>query len=102
MKSETFDSVFKALGIEHGVRWHYLAAYRDHPGGERTYSICAVYIDGENRLEYWTENPAMTPTGYDLGELIDDLRHMLDDACAYEPVAFDELRLAMEIRRRGA
>ena len=43
----------------------------------------------------------MAPSGCDLDDLIGTLQHMLDDARAYEPVVFDELRPVMEIKRRG-
>jgi hypothetical protein len=82
------------------MSWHFLAVWRDLSEGERTYSLCEVYFDESGRLDGWTESPVMTPSGCDLDDLIGALQHMLDDARAYEPVAFDELRPGMQIKRR--
>jgi hypothetical protein len=66
--------------------------------GEQTYSICEVYFDKSGRLDGWTECSEMRPMGESLEDLIGDLQHVLDDARAYEPVRFEDLRPGSELR----
>lgn len=79
--------------------WRYQPVWAEH-NGEKVYSLCEVYFDGDGRLEHWTESPAMLPQGIgDVQELRGDLTRMLMDAYKWEAVEFKTLAPGMSFRR---
>ena len=82
------------------MSWRYQPVWRDDPASGRSYSLCEVYLDRHGRLDHWTECAAIPASGEDLGDLIGDLRHMLEDAEEWEPVRFASLMVGMRFKRR--
>lgn len=81
--------------------WRYQPVYTEDPDGARTYSLCEVYLDDAGKLEMWTEEKRMTPTGETAQDLIGDLIMMLSDAHKWEPVRFDDMEPGMQLERAG-
>ncbi len=65
----------------------------------QTFTICEVYIDKDKRLEAWTENRSVQPSGGSLSDLQSDLAYMLADSFRWEPVEFSELLVGMTFKR---
>lgn len=63
------------------------------------FGVCEVYLDENNRLEQWTEEPLMHAQGDDVESLSRDLVRMLVDVYRWKAVAFAELRVGMEFDR---
>jgi hypothetical protein len=63
--------------------WRYQAVYIEREIGEnekvKEYSICEIYLDKDEKLEMWTENPSIAPYGLSYDELIGSLHLMLED-----------------------
>ena len=78
----------------------YQPVWRDDPAGGRSYSLCEVYLDEQERLDHWTECAAIPAGGVDLDDLTGDLRHMLEDAEEWEPISFASLEAGMQFKRR--
>lgn len=81
------------------MTWRYQPVWTESVLG-RSYSLCEVYCDESGRLDGWTESPAMTPRGKEVSELSADLAHMIVDTYRWEPVAFADLRVGMDFKRR--
>ena len=75
--------------------WRYQAVYNGDDDELRTFSICEVYLDKNGKLETWTENSSIAPSGWTLEELTGDLRLMLNDISRWKPVLFDSLQIGM-------
>lgn len=82
------------------MAWRYQPVWKDYPITGRVYSLCEVYFDKDGKLESWTENPAMTPSGNDIADLQGTLERMLSDTRRWEPVDFDSLVPGMAITRK--
>ena len=80
------------------MTWRYQPVYVEHESGERTYSLCEVYFDAAGRLERWTQEPMMTPSGHDIADLTGTLGLMLRAARRWEPVLFSDLHTGMALR----
>jgi len=105
---ENFEEEFPKDG-DTLMSWHYLPVYTEtdylYPGEEtpeiiREYSLCEVYMDKEDKLDGWTVNPAMTPSGETAEELKNCLNNMLNDVNRWEPVKFDDLQAGMVFEPR--
>jgi len=91
----------KAINRQNPFReggWRYQPVCRDDPGGQ-VITLCEVYLDADGRLEGWTENPAITPQGGTIADLIGDLFYMQMDATEWVPVSFDALSSGMHLER---
>lgn len=76
------------------VRWRYQPVVRGDENGF-VFSLCEVYLDEDGALENWTEDPAMTPSGENIGELSSDLTRMIADALSWKPVVFEKMEVGM-------
>ena len=72
-----------------------LCQFSGNQCSRRHYSVCEVYLDNKGRLEAWTENSAISPSGYSSDELVADLGYMLDDVSKWKPVAFESMNVGM-------
>jgi len=83
--------------------WRYQAVYTSHDndvgGNFFAFSICEVYLDKEGKLEFWTENPKMEPSGETYDELIYTLEMMMNDVRKWKPVLFDKMQVCMTFER---
>jgi hypothetical protein len=81
------------------MTWRFQPVYSDS-FGERTYSLCEVYFDTDDRLMHWTQENTLTPLGdSSISDLLDDLQEMLSDAALWKPVPYDSLRIGMTFER---
>jgi hypothetical protein len=83
-----------------GAHWRYQPVYVDLDG-ERRYSLCEVYLDGDGRLEHWTVKTSMAPEGDSPEDLVGGLRHMMRDAQKWVPVQFTDLVVGMAFREKS-
>lgn len=74
------------------ITWHYLPVYVEYEG-ERTCSLCEVYIR-DGKLTGWTD-AQIAPIGDSPEDLAGSLERMLDDARHWKPVRFDDLEAGM-------
>jgi hypothetical protein len=84
--------------------WRYQAVYIEREIGEnekvKEYSICEIYLDKDEKLEMWTENPSIAPYGLSHDELVGSLHLMLEDVEKWEAVPFDSLCIGMAFDRK--
>jgi len=91
---------------EHNERadiWCYQSVYTEKTdsSGEvyRTYTVCEIFYDEEDRLIAWTEDSSIAPLADSLEGLTGDLKLMLHDITHWKPVAFGDLRVGMTFER---
>ena len=76
---------------ERPPHWRYQPVDYQDISGDTVFGLCEVYLDGDGRLESWTENKHIEPLGESLSELTGDLTRMLFDAGRWRPVAYSDL-----------
>lgn len=69
--------------------------------GDPIVTLCEVFLDAEDRLLHWTEEPAMIPQGETVEELSRDLVWMLAATWKWVPVYFSSLRVGMTFEGTG-
>jgi len=77
----------------------YIERHNDDEEKSREYSLCEVMLDKNGNLAHWTECRSMSPTGESVGELIDDIRYMLEDAEKWESVEFESMKVGMTFKK---
>jgi hypothetical protein len=82
------------------MKWRYQPVFSDDEVG-RCYSLCECYFDQDGKLEAWTENSEIGPSGNSLDDLRGDLAHMLADAYKWKPVEFATLTVGMTFEPSG-
>lgn len=81
------------------THWRYQPIWWRDSGG-RTYGLCEMHLDLQDRLVSWSAEPFTWPQGDDMEQLSNDIVRMLVDTYRWEPVAYADLRAGMTFTRR--
>ena len=84
------------------MSWHYLPVWEREEGddsGERFYSICEVYLDENDKLEFWTKGPSIGAGGSSIDDLLGDLELMMRDVKKWKAVGFSALEKGMKFEK---
>jgi len=62
-------------------------------------SLVEIYLDDDDALVNWTEEPAIAPVGNDVEDLCREISHMWISALCWKPVPFEVLKVGMTFER---